>query len=84
MGRKMGIPALERSIFLDDRREAPYIEAQVRRLLSMARTEGIVVAIGHPDRVTVEVLKRSAALLRDSGVRLMLASEIALAAGGVE
>jgi hypothetical protein len=81
MARSMGIPAVERTIFLDDRREASYIEGQVRGLLRRARQEGSAVAIGHPDPVTVQVLRRSLGLLRSADIRVVPASELAGAAG---
>jgi len=77
MARAMGIPALERSVFLDDRREPSYIEDQVRTLLRKARAQGSAVAIGHPDPATVEGLKRSVGLLRDGGIEVVPASELA-------
>jgi len=82
MAQTMGIPALERTIFLDDRREASYIEGQVRGLLRKAREEGTAVAIGHPDPVTVEVLKRSVDLLSSDEIRVVPASELVGAPGG--
>jgi hypothetical protein len=82
MALEMGIPALERTVFLDDRREASYIESQIRSLLSKARAEGSAVGIGHADRTTADVLKRLAGLFRSAGLRVVPASE--LAAQGVE
>ncbi len=81
MARSMGIPAVERSVFLDDRREASYIEGQVRGLLRKARKEGSAVAIGHPDPVTVRALRRSLGLLRSADIHVVPASELAGAAG---
>ena len=83
IARKMGVPALQRSIFLDGRRDESYIENQFRNLLWEARAKGSAVAIGHPYPATIEVLRRSAALLRKEGVRLVPASELAgLGEGG--
>ena len=77
IARKMGVPALQRSIFLDGRRDESYIEIQFQNLLREARVKGSAVAIGHPYPATIAVLKRSAALLREEGVRLVPASELA-------
>ena len=77
MARDMGIPAMERSVFLDDRREASYIEGQVRELLKKARERGTAVGIGHADRVTAAALRRCAGLLRSGEVRIVPASELA-------
>ncbi|MFQ5876867.1 MAG: divergent polysaccharide deacetylase family protein [Acidobacteriota bacterium] len=77
MAVEMGIPAVERGLFLDARREEPYIESQVRSLLRRARAQGSVVAIGHPHPATVQVLRRSIGLLRSAGIHLVPASELA-------
>ncbi|MCZ6695843.1 MAG: divergent polysaccharide deacetylase family protein [Acidobacteria bacterium] len=77
MARKMGVPALQRAIFLDGKRDESYIENQFRNLLLEARANGSAVAIGHPYPATIAVLKRSAALLQREGVRLVPASELA-------
>lgn len=82
MAREMGIPAVQRSVFLDDRREASYIEGQVRELLRKAREQGSAVAIGHPDPATVQVLRRSVGLFRNEAVRVVPASELAEDGGG--
>lgn len=78
---EMGIPAARRSIFLDDRRERSYIEAQVRSLLERARTEGTALAIGHPDPATLDALRESMGLLRSPDIRMVPASALAGAGG---
>ncbi len=82
IAREMGVPAVERSVFLDDRRDESYIEGQVRELLRKARERGSAVAIGHPDPVTVEVLKRSVDLIRSAEIQVVPASELAGGGGG--
>jgi polysaccharide deacetylase 2 family uncharacterized protein YibQ len=82
MAQKMGVPALERSIFLDGSRDESYIEGQIRRLLREARESGSAVAIGHLYPATVEVLKRSTGLLQREDIRLVPASELAGFEGG--
>jgi polysaccharide deacetylase 2 family uncharacterized protein YibQ len=74
---EMGVPAVRRSVFLDDRRERSYIEAQVRSLLERARSEGSALAIGHPDAATLEALRRSEGLLRSPDIRMVPASSLA-------
>lgn len=74
---EMGIPAARRRVFLDDRRERSYIEAQVRSLLERARTEGSALAIGHPDEATLEALRESTGLLRSPDIRMVPASALA-------
>lgn len=77
MARDMGIPALERSVFLDDRREESYIEGQVRELLRKAREQGAAVGIGHANRVTAAALRGCAGLLRSAEIQIVPASVLA-------
>ncbi len=79
---QMGIPAAQRTLFLDDRREGSYIEERVRELLRKAREEGSALGIGHADPVTVAALKRCARLLQSRDIRLVPASELAARDGG--
>jgi hypothetical protein len=82
LARAMGIPALKRSVFLDDRREGSYIEGQVKSLLRKAREEGSAVAIGHANRTTAEALRRAVSLFREEEVRVVPASELAARGSG--
>lgn len=56
--RRAGLGVARRDVFLDHDREAPAIEAQVRRWLHRARTTGCALAIGHPYPETLAVLER--------------------------
>jgi polysaccharide deacetylase 2 family uncharacterized protein YibQ len=54
--RSMGIPAMERTVFLDHSPEPSAIGAQIHRLVEISRTKGYALAIGHPQAHTLEVL----------------------------
>lgn len=51
-----GIPAAERQVFLDGDPSPDAIRTQFQRLLDLARTRGVAIAIGHPHPETLEVL----------------------------
>lgn len=51
-----GIPAAERQVFLDGDPSPDAIRAQFQRLLDLARTRGVAIAIGHPHPETLQVL----------------------------
>jgi polysaccharide deacetylase 2 family uncharacterized protein YibQ len=51
-----GIPAAERQVFLDGDPSPDAIRAQFERLLDLARTRGVAIAIGHPHPETLQVL----------------------------
>ena len=56
VGRDLGVPSLERQVFLDPDRDPEAIRAQFHRLLELAVERGAAVAIGHPYPETVAVL----------------------------
>lgn len=58
IGRDLGVPSLERQVFLDPDRDPEAIRTQFRRLLAIAAERGAAVAIGHPYRETEEVLRQ--------------------------
>ncbi len=57
---RLGLPAAQRSIFLDNVPEPQAIKAQLGRLVARAREEGRAVAIGHPHPQTRRVLIEAA------------------------
>ena len=57
VGRELGVPSLERQVFLDPDRDPEAIRGQFRRLLQIAADRGTAVAIGHPYEETVRVLR---------------------------
>ncbi|MFI5020657.1 MAG: divergent polysaccharide deacetylase family protein [Alphaproteobacteria bacterium] len=58
LARELGLPTLERDVFLDnvDSREA--ISARLAEVERIARRDGYVIAIGHPRDATLDVLER--------------------------
>lgn len=52
----MGIPAAERQVFLDDDLTPTAIADQFHHLLTLARTRGEAIAIGHPHSATLATL----------------------------
>lgn len=55
---RLGIPAAERQVFLDDDLRPAAIEEEFRRMLQIASDKGVVIAIAHPHPATLEVLSR--------------------------
>lgn len=54
--RKMGVPCAERSVFLDHDNDRQKISHELRRLVRVAKKNGMAIAIGHPYQNTYEVL----------------------------
>lgn len=55
---KLGIPAVERRVFLDDDKAFPAMEKQWDRALKLAEEDGAVLVIGHIYPETVEALEK--------------------------
>ncbi|MCL1893282.1 MAG: divergent polysaccharide deacetylase family protein [Holophagaceae bacterium] len=58
VARELGIPALERKIFLDDDPNPTEMHKQWERAMSLARQDGRVVIIGHIHPETVSFLEK--------------------------
>lgn len=61
--RSLGIPALERHIFLDDSDAYGDVERQFAKAIDYARKHGLAIMIGHPRKNSVAVLKKGLANL---------------------
>jgi len=72
----VGVPALERDIFLDAEVNADFIRRQLRKLIETARVHGTAVGIGHPHPETIAVLRELREELLASGVTLVPVSAL--------
>ena len=52
------------------------IEREFDRMLLLAREQGVAVAIGHPHKVTMEILQRRLPELREMGIELATVSSL--------
>jgi polysaccharide deacetylase 2 family uncharacterized protein YibQ len=74
--RAMGLPAACRTEFLDDDQDPAAILQQLESAERRAREQGWALAIGHPYRVTLDVLTDALPDLEARGVRLVYASDV--------
>lgn len=58
VARAMGVPVAERNIFLDHENTIEAVNAQLRKVEQFARTNGSVIAIGHPRDATIKALQQ--------------------------
>jgi polysaccharide deacetylase 2 family uncharacterized protein YibQ len=71
---ELGVPNLERNVFLDDDKNMDAITQQFERLLALARDRGGALALGHPYPETLAVLERRLPELQGSSVLLVAPS----------
>jgi polysaccharide deacetylase 2 family uncharacterized protein YibQ len=69
--RAQGVPTNRRHVFLDNERSAAAIRVQLDEAVYRSRMEGEIIAIGHLDEVTIEVLSQELPGLAKRGVDLV-------------
>jgi len=74
--RRLGLPAAQRHVFLDNRRTVDAVTAQLVRLERRAVIHGTAVAIGHPFPETARALKIWSRQLPASGIELVHVSTL--------
>lgn len=70
------VPAIKRDVFLDNVVTSSAIEKQFNQLVSLSRQNGLAVAIGHPNTLTLHVLEKLLPTLESRGVKLVPLSEL--------
>ena len=76
VAEQLGIPAVERRVFLDDDRAFPAMEKQWDRALKLAEKDGSVLIIGHIYPETVEALEKLVPRIKGQ-VRFVTAGQLA-------
>ena len=76
IAREWGVPNSQRNVFLDNINQSEAISRQVDKLVASAKKHGTALAIGHPYRTTLNVLKKMLPQLSARGVRLVPVSEL--------
>jgi polysaccharide deacetylase 2 family uncharacterized protein YibQ len=74
--RELGVPALERQVFLDDDLAPEAIRAEFARLLALADDRGEAIAIGHPHPATLAILGEEVPRAKAAGIRFVSLREL--------
>ena len=72
----LGVPANRRHVFLDNERDPAAIRRQLAEAVLRCRMEGEIIAIGHLDPVTIEVLAQELPGLSKRGADLVRPSQL--------
>jgi len=73
--RLLRIPFAQRDIFIDHTLDSRTIKTQIDKLIRVAKSHGQAVGIGHPHKLTYEILRKQLPRLKQK-VKLVPASEI--------
>lgn len=74
--RRLGVRSGRRDIFLDHVDDRQSVDIQIDRLIELARERGYAIAIGHPRKNTIQVLKGSVQRFRSRGVQVVPVSRL--------
>jgi len=77
-----GIPALERTIFLDSLIDKEFIKKNLMELIKISKAKGYAIGICHTHPETMEVLKELPSIIRRERVNAVLISALIYGANG--
>ena len=72
--KKYGVRLLSRNVFLDNKKDAAYIQKQLKKAIKSAKKNGSAIAIGHPHNITFKTLQESKHLLE--GLELVFVHQL--------
>jgi polysaccharide deacetylase 2 family uncharacterized protein YibQ len=75
--RQMGVPTAARDVFLDNRADVAYSEAQLSQAAAIAQRTGSAIAIGHPRPTTLAAVRAMIPKLQALGIRFVLVQDLA-------
>ncbi len=73
---KAGVPVAMRDVFLDNVAEVEAIREQIRKLVRLAKHQGMAIGICHPYSQTLAALKAEQALLKNGEVEMVFVSQL--------
>ena len=71
-----GVPTAARDVFLDNKEDVAYSEAQLRDAEEIAKRTGSAIAIGHPKATTLEAVKALIPQFQADGIQFVLAQDL--------
>lgn len=74
VAKELGVPYIQRDVFLDNEDDVSYVKKQLQSVVKLAQKKGFAIAIGHPRKNTFQALEQSKDLLKS--VKLVYLSEI--------
>jgi len=76
LAKEIGVPYLERDVFLDNKADADYIKGQFLKCLDVARENSICIVLGHVRPLTVEVLNEVVPEAEKKGFRFLFLEDL--------
>jgi polysaccharide deacetylase 2 family uncharacterized protein YibQ len=74
--RQMGVPTAARDVFLDNRADVAYTQAQLSQAAAIAQRTGSAIAIGHPHPTTLAAVRAMIPRLQALGIQFVLVQDL--------
>lgn len=74
--QELGVPTARRNVFLDDRADVAYSEAQLLDAAAIAKRQGSAIAIGHPRPTTLAAVRAMIPRLEADGIQFVLVQDL--------
>jgi hypothetical protein len=71
-----GVPTAARDVFLDNKDDVAYSESMLERAVTVAKTNGSAIAIGHPRPTTLEALRLMYPKMEAEGIHFVFVSQL--------
>lgn len=75
----LGVPFMERDVFLDNTPDTAYVKERLRETMTIAKEKGVAIAIGHvgPQKGphTAQALKEMIPIMQEQGIEFITVSE---------
>jgi polysaccharide deacetylase 2 family uncharacterized protein YibQ len=71
VAQRVGVPTMDRDVFLDNVAEVEAITREIRRLESKARRQGMAIGICHPYPETLEALRKELPAMTRRGITVV-------------
>lgn len=76
VAREWGVPNSRRNVFLDNVSNPQAVRQQFKTLIAAANKYGTALAIGHPYRSTLQILREQLPVLKQQGIKLVSVSTL--------
>ncbi len=77
LARAAGVPTVDRDVFLDNVQTEAEVRKELANVEQIARQRGSAIAIGHPHKTTITVLRQWLATLPEKGIAVVPLTEVA-------
>jgi uncharacterized protein len=74
--QELGVPTARRNVFLDNRADVAYSEAQLLEAAAIAKRQGSAIAIGHPRPTTLAAVRAMIPRLAADGIQFVLVQDL--------